>query len=814
MMKNDFGKYKSKSGVSVIALVIVISVLLILLSIVIINVNNVSNNAKLSAFASDLSTVEEMTSAYYMQNSSFPTTNETEESLSQGEILDRVEEGNKNSFTNELKLNNDYNTSNDLGEFYIINLNKLDVASSKRGLKNDGENDIYVVSYPSMNIYYLKGIKVKRETYFSLTSKITQKVKVNTNNTDEVENNITVQSVEGFTVKKINNSWTNAMGISVQINLESDEELYLKAGSLPKKKLNLNSGLSEFSFNDLTDLNEFTVNESNAYKSFAQKDKILVFTKLKNSVEVGRIEVQMANYEVIIPNYSIDASNIKYFDEYNVASFNVSDETSGVKEVRYEYLTQFNDKGEVDYYYTNTTEYDEEYLRYKGRRAIPDKSGNISLKVDKGVQGIQLIVIDKAGNIRRTNNNGEILTIGFYNNENDIYIGMNLRANTNTFLKYDAVLVNNKGIKKIEVQTSNDGINFSDVKTINVNNGSQDQKIRFVSDTWENSGKIKKIKISAYDNSQNQTMYTRVFKLNERLTLQIGKITNETTTFNLKTTGSYYNPLVPAGFAPIDEGDAIWGSADGWNNGLVIRDEEDNEFVWIPVEAQTEEEFNSKFKTYPWYLNQTDFSSYRDEESSEEYIAMRNSVKKNGGFYIGRYEAGAYEEGTNIEDDGTERPFVVKGRTPSLQHASNSIIVARAMYPNMDKLNEYHISLKDYTNNTGVISTLIYGCQWDAAMKFIEKDYPDYITNSIAYEGETNGVTGNDGAYNIKNIYDMSGCSVEWTNETNNNNMVYRGSKDAGYMDAGLISRTSIIANRYCYNQDLAAFRIALYINN
>ena len=99
-------------------------------------------------------------------------------------------------------------------------------------------------------------------------------------------------------------------------------------------------------------------------------------------------------------------------------------------------------------------------------------------------------------------------------------------------------------------------------------------------------------------------------------------------------------------------------------------------------------------------------------------------------------------------------------------------------------------------------------------MKFIEKDYPDYITNSIAYEGETNGVTGNDGAYNIKNIYDMSGCSVEWTNETNNNNMVYRGSKDTSYMDAGIISRTSIIANRYYYNQNLAAFRIALYINN
>ena len=63
---------KSKQGISLMVLIISISVMLILLSIIIVSVNNVSGNSKLASFATDLSSIEDLTSSYYMKNNNFP----------------------------------------------------------------------------------------------------------------------------------------------------------------------------------------------------------------------------------------------------------------------------------------------------------------------------------------------------------------------------------------------------------------------------------------------------------------------------------------------------------------------------------------------------------------------------------------------------------------------------------------------------------------------------------------------------------------------------------------------------------------------
>ena len=151
---------KSKQGISLMVLIISISVMLILLSIIIVSVNNVSGNSKLAAFATDLSSIEDLTSSYYMKNNNFPikvedSKTEEEMVMNQGTLLSRVGEENKEKFVDELKLNNDYNEeSDDLGEYYPIDLRKLDIESTKRGTEENGNlKDIYVVSYPSMNIY-------------------------------------------------------------------------------------------------------------------------------------------------------------------------------------------------------------------------------------------------------------------------------------------------------------------------------------------------------------------------------------------------------------------------------------------------------------------------------------------------------------------------------------------------------------------------------------------------------------------------------------------------------------------------------------
>ena len=68
-------------------------------------------------------------------------------------------------------------------------------------------------------------------------------------------------------------------------------------------------------------------------------------------------------------------------------------------------------------------------------------------------------------------------------------------------------------------------------------------------------------------------------------------------------------------------------------------------------------------------------------------------------------------------------------------------------------------------------STLCYGVQWDAVLRWINKDYSiNYILRDSTEKGnyDANGnliKSGNDENYQIKNIYDLAGNVSEWTME-------------------------------------------------
>lgn len=72
-----------KKGITLVILIITIVVALVILSISIVSIKNVIDNASLVTFAKDLSTVEEETSKYYINNEAFPTATEDESSISQ-----------------------------------------------------------------------------------------------------------------------------------------------------------------------------------------------------------------------------------------------------------------------------------------------------------------------------------------------------------------------------------------------------------------------------------------------------------------------------------------------------------------------------------------------------------------------------------------------------------------------------------------------------------------------------------------------------------------------------------------------------------
>lgn len=248
--------------------------------------------------------------------------------------------------------------------------------------------------------------------------------------------------------------------------------------------------------------------------------------------------------------------------------------------------------------------------------------------------------------------------------------------------------------------------------------------------------------------------------------------------------------------AIIPEGFKILSNERIISEGLVIQDEDGNEFVWIPVTSEeqykkdeTYEDINVSTTAYTdtGYLPEGIQPTTDDKNNNEQ--AEKQAVLKAGGFYVSRYEAGKEETDTLVSKKGV------------------------AVYNNISQ-EEAKTKAKTFINNDNVKSALCSGIQWDVIMNFVTGKDDAFDVTQYDNSRHTGAIanTGENEADKICNIYDLEGNCCEYVAELNSFNVssqfVARG---------GVCINTNPASMRSGYHGNAhpnRSFRFVLYVIN
>lgn len=292
--------------------------------------------------------------------------------------------------------------------------------------------------------------------------------------------------------------------------------------------------------------------------------------------------------------------------------------------------------------------------------------------------------------------------------------------------------------------------------------------------------------------------------------------------------------------------------------GLVIKDKNDNEWIWIPIPE-------SVFKTT---VNQTDYENIEndlklyaidyskntgtqnfetedkwyqgcgltEDEYNNLYKTMLSSIYKNNGFWIARYEAGI--EGTDKDSSKARNQYT------AITDLSPKAVSQKDMIPyNYITCSDAQKLAKAMADNSEKTSSLMFGIQWDLVCKILEENTKlakeDINSNSSAW-GNYSNVSYDITSENAKkyqttwssmsgtkeknelllstaaseytkmmNIYDFAGNEWEWTLEyAINNGNVLRG---GAFANLGNVNSASSRGMNTQENSIYYTFRAVLY---
>ena len=245
------------------------------------------------------------------------------------------------------------------------------------------------------------------------------------------------------------------------------------------------------------------------------------------------------------------------------------------------------------------------------------------------------------------------------------------------------------------------------------------------------------------------------------------------------------------------------------DEGLVISDEEGNEFVWIPVEDESKYVRNTSYEikdaskkayTDTEYLPDDLQPSIPNNIIDEKEIGKINEQKEKelvlnkNGFYISRYEAGKENSNILVSKKGAN---VWNGSSENMRETAKIIS-------------------KTFINNDNVKSALCSGIQWDVIMSFVNGKldgkgnvFDVTLGNENRHTVFNINLSGESEYDKVCNIYDLEGNCFEYVAEKTTyyaDKYIHRGGADDEKNSASTRQSTSTSTINYY------SFRFVLYV--
>ena len=307
------------------------------------------------------------------------------------------------------------------------------------------------------------------------------------------------------------------------------------------------------------------------------------------------------------------------------------------------------------------------------------------------------------------------------------------------------------------------------------------------------------------------------------------------------------------------------------DTGLIIADSNGNEYVWVVVPRTTavykttglgkttftdadytsiEKDLKDYTSTYVTTSGYSD-TWYADNQnegwlSETEYKTLKNSMLKsvyeNGGFYVGRYEAGIIENRTSESATNSDGKYTIEGMPVPVTKAD--------AYPYTYVTRTQAQNLASNVNSGTKTSSLMFGVQWDLVLAFMHNkgniadstltsnsttigNYNDNlwtIKNAKAQYSEDDGdtftacpnpfkkeseseillTTGADSSFSVQNIYDIAGNVWEFTLERSPYTNVLCARRGGGFNVTGSDYPAAL---RFNVSTDFSGFNIGFRVS-